>query len=292
MNLDTQSIKIFIINLRESEERRSEMIRKMDSFGLEYEFFEAVDGRELSEEFLTKIRNQPYSFKKAFGREMKVGEIGCAMSHLKVYKAMVETQIDVALILEDDIDFDERLQFVLENGRTKEILKNNLDLVLFGYSADGIRYQEPAEVSIFKKQKIGVKISFCLPTVWNWSTIGYLISNSGAKKLLAQGEFPRIPADFLTANSPKYGVRLGITNKPLIWPGELNNFSHIGPGRGHPNETKPALLLNDVIEIKKVSFGKRIYANARLKYHHFKRFFKSKVVKVNPGQYLYVSDRF
>ena len=204
------------------------MIRKMDSLGLQYEFYEASDGQDITEELLDEIRNQPYSFKKAFGREMTLGEIGCAMSHLNLYKKIVEGSLDHSLILEDDIDLDERLQYVVSSARTIKTLRNKLDLVLLGYSANGIDYKNAAEVSLFKKYKIGSSIYFGIPTVWNWSTIGYLISNSGARKLLNEGLLPRMPADFLTANSPRYNVRLGIANRPLIWPGELDRVSPPG----------------------------------------------------------------
>ncbi|MDQ2719738.1 MAG: glycosyltransferase family 25 protein [Bacteroidota bacterium] len=299
MNNTGQIIKIYIINLKRSTERRSEMIRKLDILGLEYEFFEAIDGKNLPQETLDKIKAQPYSFKKAFNREMTAGEIGCAMSHLNLYQKIIRDEIEYALILEDDIDFDEQLQLIVSNIKTREVLKNKFDLVLLGYSANGIDYRKAADASWFGERKMSDHISFRIPTVWYWSTIGYLISDSAAKKLLAQGSLPRMPADFLTANSPKYKVRLGVANKPRIWPSEMDKFSLIGGERGHPNEIKKDTILipaNDPIKKEKrsdlIEMLKQVYRNKRTGYHKIKKSLYSKFVKIIPYHYLYVSDKF
>jgi glycosyl transferase, family 25 len=292
MNTQGQLIKIYIINLKRSKERRGEMIRKMNSYGLEYEFFQAIDGQELSKELLDEIYSQPYSFKKAFGREMTLGEIGCAMSHLNLYKKVVDEKTALALILEDDIDMDKRLEFVVRNIRTKEILKKKFDLILLGYSANGTNYKKKAEVSLFGRNKLNNQIFFGIPTVWNWSTIGYLISRTGAQKLLEQGLIPRMPADFLTANSPKCQVRLGIANKPIVWPGELDGLSLIGGGRGHPNENVKIVETQREYPKDLTETLKQVYRNLRSIYYKKRRVIYGELIKFIPRHYLYVSDKF
>ena len=76
----------------------SEQLRK---YNLDYEFIEAVDGRLLSENELENICDYN-NFKKhpSWGTRGK-GIIGCALSHQKVYKKIVEKKLSKALILED-----------------------------------------------------------------------------------------------------------------------------------------------------------------------------------------------
>lgn len=53
-------MKTFIVNLKRSTERRAYMEKLMKNFPYNYEFFEAVDGREI------KNLNEVYDEKKQF----------------------------------------------------------------------------------------------------------------------------------------------------------------------------------------------------------------------------------
>ena len=93
---------IFYINLDKDIERRTSMERQLKSLGLRYQRIPAVYGRELSEEVLLEC----YSRRKALrcqSRELTFAEIGCAMSHIHVYRKIIEQKLPYALILEDDV---------------------------------------------------------------------------------------------------------------------------------------------------------------------------------------------
>lgn len=99
-------MKTYIINLKKSLERKSymeELLKPYQDF-LEICFIEAVDGREMSKEQLINVWDQKATY-KIYGRYMKSGEIGCALSHKKCYEEILKQQDDMALILEDDISF-------------------------------------------------------------------------------------------------------------------------------------------------------------------------------------------
>lgn len=88
-------MKIFIINLARSIERRASIEKQLSSLNLDYEIIEAVDGSLLSyEEILQKT--------KALNYAVSCGEIGCALSHINIYKKIIAQNIHHALILEDD----------------------------------------------------------------------------------------------------------------------------------------------------------------------------------------------
>ena len=93
-------MRTFIINLKESTDRRQYMINEMKKTNLEYEFFDAVNGKNIRN--IDEIYLREESFKK-IRKILTYGEIGCAMSHLLIYKKMIDENIEQALILEDDI---------------------------------------------------------------------------------------------------------------------------------------------------------------------------------------------
>ncbi|HDR2572978.1 TPA: glycosyltransferase family 25 protein, partial [Enterobacter ludwigii] len=79
-------MKIFIVNLKKSVERRKKMEAQLNALGLSAEFIEAVDGRLMSEEERKGVTaNVNYAFLP--------GEIGCALSHQKIYKKMIDEKI-------------------------------------------------------------------------------------------------------------------------------------------------------------------------------------------------------
>jgi glycosyl transferase family 25 len=94
-------MKIYVINLERSLDRRNFMASQLRGLGLDFEFFPAVDGKALSEKEISE--NCDFRWMKRYeGREMTRGEIGCALSHLGVYRKMTRDNVAAALILEDD----------------------------------------------------------------------------------------------------------------------------------------------------------------------------------------------
>ena len=94
-----QTTKIYVISLKRVPERRQLMEAQLSTLGLEAEFVEGVDGLELSEatyraNFTEKEYTDP--------RRITPTEMGCAWSHRNVYKRLIDSQEECALVLEDD----------------------------------------------------------------------------------------------------------------------------------------------------------------------------------------------
>nr|WP_282558437.1 glycosyltransferase family 25 protein [Providencia rettgeri] len=87
---------VFIINLKESSERRMKMQAQLDKTKLKYEFINAVNGKNLSD---TELKKATHDYPNCM---LTKGEIGCALSHLSIYKKMANENIEQALVLEDD----------------------------------------------------------------------------------------------------------------------------------------------------------------------------------------------
>ena len=239
------------------------MENKMRDAGITFEFLDGVDGNDLDAGILQKIQDEATEYKAKYNRPILAGEIGAAYSHLNAYKKIVDERIDLALILEDDIDFDDRLANLLkEKKATKKAIKH-LDLILLGYSRSDLDYRKKAVCSYWGRSRLYEVGIFGIPVLWYWAAIGYLIKYDAAQKMLGIGEYPTMQADYLTANSPVAGVKLGVSLKPLIWPGILNNNSTIGDrifeyqknqytdkGPGKSGLKKIILKINEYLPIK------------------------------------------
>lgn len=219
-------IDIFVINLPCSAERREHIAGLMRQYNLSYEVVNAIEGINLSEETITQLRTKKSSFKDAFGREISRGEFGVTLSHQTIYKKIIDNKIDGAVILEDDAAFDERLQQLMESVESIKQIFQQFDLVLLGYCRDDLDYKKDAILSFWNRLRLA-KVKVGVPVQWYWSAIGYLLAKEGAIKLQQAFSQYTEPADFFTANSPAYGLRLGIISTPLVWPAKVSELSTV-----------------------------------------------------------------
>lgn len=162
----------------------------MHRLGLSFEFFNAVDGKNISKNELEKV-----NFKSALelcGHDLSLGEVGCAMSHINLYEKIISEKIERCIILEDDIYIHSKFREIIE----KIILIDNSEITFLYHGKakswfikrnlpDGYRLAK--YISPSKKSKRGII-----------STAGYILSLSGAKKLLSVSYPIRMPADYLT----------------------------------------------------------------------------------------------
>jgi glycosyl transferase family 25 len=88
-------MKIYVINMERSIQRRKSMEDHLRHLGLAFEIVKAVDGSLMKEEYPQTTIEGDYPF----GRS----EIGCMLSHCKIYALMQERDDDFALVLEDDV---------------------------------------------------------------------------------------------------------------------------------------------------------------------------------------------
>lgn len=184
---------ILIISLKHSP-RREVISQRLNGLGLKFEFVDAVYGKELAEEQLKEI-DRDFSVKRFNTKKpLTLGEIGCALSHIKVYEYIVKNNISQAIILEDDAivsqDFEKIVNLSLnkvpsrkeilffDHGKAKSwLFKRNL---IDGYKL--VRYRYPSRNSMR-----------CI-----FMADAYLLTLSGAKKLLSNAYPVRMAADYLT----------------------------------------------------------------------------------------------
>jgi len=120
-------LRVTSINLDRSVDRRRVMEARLTEVGLPYTRFSAVDGQARWDELLPTVDVK--AFERNVGRDMMRGEIGCYHSHLRAWEALVASEDDFLLVLEDDVvfgaDFLPALALALQHAEEWDLLKLN-----------------------------------------------------------------------------------------------------------------------------------------------------------------------
>ena len=215
-------LRIFVVNLESSADRREFIGSQLKGLDLLYEIFPAVDGRKLPQAEVDAAYDASGAV-DFFGRELTRGEIGCSWSHLNIYRKMVEESIPEALVLEDDVILGQDFKEVLSR---RALFPADWELVFFSHNNAVASVWD--RLPIFDKYKL---VKFVEHPNW---TSGYLIKLSGAEKLLKAGFPIRMPADWLTGNRLGLDIRIyGI--KPVCVP-QNKEFQETISGRFELNQ--------------------------------------------------------
>ena len=101
MTVETPTVRAYVINLARSPERRASMTAQLTDCSIDFEIVTAVDGRELNMGDVEVVEAIAPSFLAADW--FRPGHAACAMSHLSVYRKILASGEDLALVLEDDV---------------------------------------------------------------------------------------------------------------------------------------------------------------------------------------------
>jgi len=179
-------MNIYVISLKESIERR-DVFNKLNNKYIEYEYFDAIKGSDehLSDSLI--IKEDAVKFSKA--------AIGCALSHLNLWKLCVKLNKPI-VIMEDDAFVSSLFNSYLDT--VIKMLPTNFDILQLCYNCDSIlgfsntnfetaytffsrkRFNDN-DIDIFQKRKI-------YPTVarlhTSFGTGCYVITPKGASILI------------------------------------------------------------------------------------------------------------
>ena len=119
--LNTIFDKIYVINLKKDIQKKNNMIRKLDKLQVQYEVIEAILGKDFQDEF-DKLDNNKYLQYK--------GEYGLWLTWKKLFKTIIDNNIEKVLIFEDDVyfhkEFNNNLKTYFDN------LSQSWDICLLG----------------------------------------------------------------------------------------------------------------------------------------------------------------
>jgi glycosyl transferase family 25 len=91
---------IYVVSLPRCTERRRIISARLVDLRLDFSIFDATDGEKID-----PAKHALYARRRRrlfFGKDLTRGEFGCLLSHRAVYRHMVDSGIERALVLEDD----------------------------------------------------------------------------------------------------------------------------------------------------------------------------------------------
>jgi GR25 family glycosyltransferase involved in LPS biosynthesis len=124
-NLNNIFNKIYVISLISEVNRRNNINKIAKKFNFKFEFIDAVDYKNVDlqqlkiEKKIAFPGNDFFCTKKCTcsgsGHDIDIRAIACSLSHLKVWTLIHKNSLKNALILEDDVYFEEGLNDKLQN---------------------------------------------------------------------------------------------------------------------------------------------------------------------------------
>ncbi len=172
-------MKIYLINLDRSRERLVRMTERFRSLNLGIARVPAVDGRALPrdqiEQFLLKRRSRRWNY----------GEIGCFLSHMNCWKALINSDEPYCAIFEDDAFLSSELTALLSGDRW---IPADADIVRLETTFWKTEITTEYEV-ISEKLKLHRLLSL------HHGAGAYIISRKAARNLLANPERLRTTLD-------------------------------------------------------------------------------------------------
>lgn len=200
MNSD---LEMFVISLEGAQARRRHMLQELSGIAHKWFFFDAI-----------KIDRYPDCYDKEyrrrwFGFDLTLGEIGCFLSHRKLWEKCVNSE-NMLLILEDDIklsgDIDSAINFARKNNHRFGILRLMQLQKRRGYQVftDG-----EIKALTFHEQPSGAQ--------------GYFITPNAAKVLLNYTRIITEPVDNMMDHYWRTGIDVFCIDPPVIEDAKLTS---------------------------------------------------------------------
>lgn len=96
-------MEIYVLSLPNDAPRRARLEASLAPYQLSYQWIEGVDARSWTSQMMQQYIDQN-QVERNMWHEPIPGSIGCYLSHLKACKALLDSQDEAAIILEDDAE--------------------------------------------------------------------------------------------------------------------------------------------------------------------------------------------
>ena len=161
------------MNPDKNYERKIALSKLLEKMPFEFEFMSINDDIELTPEAIAKNHDSKRAI-DALGRDLTRGELASTFNHMLCYEKFLDSENDIAIILEDDADFivDEFNRVI--NLITKIIDENKPQVYLL-----------TPVISYLNKNLINLSADYkVVQVVQSWDSSGYIINRKTAKKLI------------------------------------------------------------------------------------------------------------
>ncbi len=171
---DPRAMKCIVINLPRAEERRRAMARQFEALGIEFEIFNAIDWRDLSEEDWMLVDRKSRDMEGR--RPLSDGMIACHLSHRKALEGVAAGENELTAIFEDDVTVAPEIGGALEALARLYTSGRELDFVFLH------RNSKDKPFAPLKRVDAGIRLG--ITKFSDWGTQSYVVSKKGAKRFL------------------------------------------------------------------------------------------------------------
>jgi len=213
-------LKIFVLNLKRSKDRRVLIKKELDHLEMPFSFFNAIDGKLIKLSYqkeMSKLRFEAYRNIENLKSRITLshGHVGCALSHIKIYSHIVKKKIPLTLVLEDDCEINENLKKTMADPLLLKLARNGgFEVLNLGcVKREGIYMPI---LSFFGRKKIYNDQIIGRPARTLPGANCYLLTLNGAKKLLEASMPLRYASDQLLANAEYFDINLLVTKIPIV----------------------------------------------------------------------------
>lgn len=220
-------METFVINMDQNTERLEHFDQMMKSLSLPYTRFPAVDGKTVAPEEKRKYFTS-FSW-------LRKSEVGCGLSHLRLWEKLVKEDKECFLIFEDDARTHvsgETLKQLLQDFDKN--VKEKPDILYLGKSLDKCDLYEHVHGKVYKSQH-----PLCLHA--------YIITKVGALKLLNLAPYSTAIDLVPVRASEKEIVNLMVFHPSLFFQDILSETSNLRSLRSALNNTSECLVRHQFV---------------------------------------------
>lgn len=187
-------MKIIVLNLERSIERRNVMRTRLEGLPFEIEFLSAIDGKLLHYD----------SLPDGTEKRLAPGEIGTYLSHVKAWQTVVEQNLECAVILEDDVLLEPSFPSIVN------------ELCQLDFRWDAIRLSALMPIKGISLCSLSDGTELLLPNKNPSGCQGYLVNKPGAERLISRLSIPLQPIDNAFDRYWKYGLYIPIISPSVV----------------------------------------------------------------------------
>ena len=114
-----------MINLARSKERYQRVSAQLDQAHVAHQRIDAIDGERLSDREYSALYHADHP--NAYYKTLSKGEVACYLSHRQAWQAIIDNDLDFAIILEDDValqnNFNQCIQTIAQMPADWDYLK-------------------------------------------------------------------------------------------------------------------------------------------------------------------------
>lgn len=245
----------FVINLESATDRKAHMTKQLADVGMSFEIMRAVNGKSLAPEYVAQVYDAAGA-REIQRRPLAPGEIGCALSHVSIYQAVLDRDLSVALVLEDDARLNSDFSRLIK-PLTESIVKETRPTIYL--LTHLMRYKRKLLQEVGGSHGLHQMVDACCAH-------GYLINRAAAAVMADMFSPICYPIDAWTRIAETGRIRILGLNPYIIGHSELSKESNLEMDRGAIDTTFQPVGLG------RLSFYLRFYLYEKFVYQIYKAF--------------------